>query len=157
MCRTFQLAGGFIANFRACLFERARGDWRARRRLGELRTRAPRLTDSLPLYGRSASCWTLVSRRLDVAERRSLFCPTHPPWCRARAVLARVQAADFGLQPRRSCQSIPLCYYRPRNCGGGCYARFYHHTIPEHSLDSASGYFAALRRRASYSLIFSKG
>jgi hypothetical protein len=21
-----------------------------------------------------------------------------------------------------------------------CYARFYHHTIPEHSLDSASGY-----------------
>jgi hypothetical protein len=62
--------------------------------------------------------------------------------CRARAVLARVQAADFGLQPRRSCQSIPLCYYRLRNCGGGCYARFYHHTIPEHSLDSASGYFA---------------
>ena len=71
--------------------------------------------------------------------------------CRARAVLARVQAADFGLQPRRSCQSIPLCYYRPCNCGGGSYERFYHHTIPEHSLDSASGYFAALRRRASYS------
>ena len=50
-----------------------------------------------------------------------------------------------------------LLRYRPCNCGGGSYERFYHHTIPEHSLDSASGYFAALRRRASYSLIFSKG
>ena len=44
-----------------------------------------------------------------------------------------------------------LLRYRPCNCGGGSYERFYHHTIPEHSLDSASGYFAALRRRASYS------
>ena len=39
-----------------------------------------------------------------------------------------------------------LLRYRPCNCGGGSYERFYHHTIPEHSLDSASGYFAALRR-----------
>jgi hypothetical protein len=32
------------------------------------------LTDYLPLYERSASYWTLGSRRLDVAERCSLFC-----------------------------------------------------------------------------------
>jgi hypothetical protein len=41
-------------------------------------------------------------------------------------------------------ESIPLCYYRPRICGGGSYERFYHYTIPEHPLDSASGYLGVI-------------
>ena len=112
-------------NFHACLFERARGDWRARRRLGEPRTSAPGswLTDYLLLYGRSASYWTLASRRLDVRRASvRLFCPTHPPWCRARAVLARVQAAGFGLQPRRSSAHVslfPFAITAPAIAGAG--------------------------------------
>ena len=75
------------------------------------------LTDYLPLYGRSAPYWTLAFSAIGQSPSVvRLFC---------------------------SCQSIPLCYYRPCNCGGGSYKRFYHHTIPEHSLDSASGYFAS--------------
>ena len=42
-----------------------------------------------------------------------------------------------------------LLRYRPCNCGGGSYERFYHHTIPEHSLDSASGYFRSMTRAVS--------
>ena len=40
LCVTFRLAGGFIANFRACPSERARDARRARRRLNKPRTRA---------------------------------------------------------------------------------------------------------------------
>ena len=53
--------------------------------------------------------------------------------------MARVQAADLGLQPwlvgaHMSVFSIPLCYYRPRNCGGGSYERRFYlpQTTPAH-------------------------
>ena len=59
--------------------------------------------------------------------------------CERVCVMARVQAADLGLQPwlvgaHMSVFSIPLCYYRPRNCGGGSYERRFYlpQTTPAH-------------------------
>ena len=51
-----------------------------------------------------------------------------------RACTARAwSVADISRDCPNRYSPLPLlCYYRTRNCGGGIYERFYHHTIPEH-------------------------